>query len=45
MIFKYFFPSTVIERNKIDKNIQKLEVLNILKKVFQNYTAITKQSL
>ena len=28
----FFFPSTVIEWNKIDKNIQKSESLNILKK-------------
>ena len=41
-----FFPSTVIEWNKIDKNIRKSEkVLISLKKQFKIYTAISKQSL
>ena len=31
-----FFPSTVIEWNKIDKNIRKSEVLISLKKAFEN---------
>ena len=35
------FPSTVIEKNKIDKNIRKSENLNI----FKVYTGISKQSL
>ena len=41
-----FFPSTVIEWNKIDKIIRKSESLNIFEKsILKIYTAISKQSL
>ena len=41
-----FFPSTVIEWNKIGKNIRKPKSRNIFKeKHFKMYTAISKQSL
>ena len=35
--FNFFFPSTVIEWNKTDRNIQKSESVNIFKKIFLKF--------